>query len=294
MAVIFDIERFSLNDGPGIRTTVFLKGCPLKCPWCHNPESKSFRPQLSYNKDLCILCGKCAQVCQWGVHHFEGQIHIVNHANCTACGKCTQVCCFNAVWIYGKEMTPTEVVDVVIKDKTYYDNSGGGVTVSGGEPLCFSDFTAELFTMLKKQGVHTCVETAGAGKQYDLKKLIPLTDLFLFDFKANKKQYPSLIGIDFQVIYDNLVLLNQSKANVRLRLPMIPFVNDDDERMEEVIELSQMSCIQEIEMMPYHDIGKGKAQLIGVSYPENFTIPQSDIMEKWKQRLAATGKLLST
>ena len=271
---------------------MFLKGCPLKCPWCHNPESKSFKPQLSYNRDVCVSCGKCQQVCRQAVHAFPQGIHTVDFSRCVACGDCIKACSFSALKLYGQEQSVQDVFFIVEKDKAYYAKSGGGVTVSGGEPLYQAAFVEELFRKAKEAGISTCLETSGAGKTDTVERLTAVTDLFLFDIKASRRQYPTLIGIDFSVIYRNLCLLEDKKAAVRLRLPMIPGVNDDEERLDEVLELSRLHCVQGVEILPYHDIGRGKAQQIGAEYPTGYQVPPEAVIRRWQEKLASTGKLV--
>ncbi|KAB2844878.1 MAG: glycyl-radical enzyme activating protein, partial [Melioribacteraceae bacterium] len=177
--LVFDIQRFSLHDGPGIRTTIFLKGCPLDCAWCHNPESKSFKRQLSYNENLCTSCMECSKVCENNVHSFVNGKHIVDFDACELCGKCVDVCPSGALQIIGKEYSADEIISLVLKDKKYFENSNGGVTISGGEPLAQFKFTKNLLVKAKKEGLHTAVETCGFAKEQQYLEILPYVDLFL-------------------------------------------------------------------------------------------------------------------
>ena len=183
-ARIFEVKRFAVHDGDGIRTTVFFKGCPLKCVWCHNPEGISTKSELAYYAHKCIVCGECQNVCPTGAHTIENGKHSFNREKCIICGKCTDVCLSDALILYGKEMTVEELLPVLLKDKDFYDNSGGGVTLSGGECLMQADFCAELLQMLKKEGINTAVDTCGYVPKESIDKVLPYTDTFLYDIKA--------------------------------------------------------------------------------------------------------------
>lgn len=181
---IFDIKRFAVHDGSGIRTTVFLKGCPLKCLWCHNPEGISFRPQLAFYRHKCVGCGECAGVCPTGAQTMSADGHAYDRERCTACGRCEPVCLGRALVLYGKEMTADELMPVLLEDKAFYDNSGGGITLSGGECLCQPDFCAELLRKAKENGLNTAVDTCGFVPRAAIDAVMPYTDMFLYDIKA--------------------------------------------------------------------------------------------------------------
>ena len=272
MGMIFDIQRFSVHDGPGIRTTVFFKGCNLRCVWCHNPESFVPEKQLSYNKFACTQCGECMQACLENVHGIEessgGRTHTVDFDKCTACGKCASVCIQQALKIIGYEASAEEIIQIVLKDKKYYEASGGGLTISGGEPTFQFDFLLDLLESAKKSGIHTCLETNGCLSADKLKALLPLVDLFLVDFKNhNPKEHAKHTGADLQNIYDTLNLLKSNNAPVLLRCPIIPGINDHKQHYNAIKELEQnYKNITGVEMLPFHALGRDKWEQIGLRY----------------------------
>ena len=220
MGRIFNIQRFSVNDGPGIRTTVFLKGCPLNCVWCHNPESKSEKTELFYNYEKCTSCRKCAAVCKNGCHLFEGEKHIFDRKKCTVCGKCADQCLTGALETVGYDRTADEVIAEVLKDKDFYDNSGGGMTLSGGEPLLQFDFTYELLKKAKENKLHTCIETCGFTEFYRLQKIAPLVDIFLYDYKeTDAYRHKEFTGASNETIIKNLKLLDGIGAQIIYAVP---------------------------------------------------------------------------
>ena len=222
-AIIFDIERNSFVDGPGIRTTVFFKGCNLKCAWCHNPESQSFKPQMMFYRDKCTGCGKCKEKCP------------NNLEKCDLCGNCTIYCPAEARRVCGKEYTPDEVLAEVIKDKAFYDNSGGGVTFSGGECMLQIDFLLEILKKCKQNGISTAVDTAGHIPFESFEKILPYTDMFLYDFKIfDSQKHKKYIGVGNELILENLAKLLNMGAKVYIRIPVIEGVNDSIEEMQQI------------------------------------------------------------
>ena len=183
-AKIFEMKRFAVHDGDGIRTTVFFKGCPLRCVWCHNPEGICAKSELAYLAHKCISCGECVSVCPTGAHTLDNGLHAFQREKCIACGKCAELCLGNALTFYGKETTVDELLPLLLKDKDFYNRSGGGVTLSGGECLLYADFCAELLKRLQEQGVNTAVDTCGFVSKTALDKVIPYTNVFLYDIKA--------------------------------------------------------------------------------------------------------------
>lgn len=270
--MILDIYRCSINDGPGIRTTVFLKGCNLRCIWCHNPESHSIKQTLRYLKEKCTYCKRCELVCTKGVHKFilsnENLIHEINRDNCLLCGECENTCLTEALTILGKEMSVEQVLEIVLKDKEYYKASNGGVTISGGEPLIQPDFTHELLKQCKKNNIHTCIETAGNLNKKVIDKIIDVTDLILYDFKAsNPNMQKKYTNGDYNLIINNLKYLNEKKKKVWLRCPIIPTINDTEEHFNKIVEISiKFNNIEQVELIPYHNYGKDKWEQIGYDY----------------------------
>lgn len=291
--MLLGIERFSLNDGPGIRTTVFLKGCPLHCIWCHNPESQRFDKQLSFNQDLCTGCKACVSVCPEGVHSFESGTHQVDYSRCCACGICSENCMADALKIYGCDATPADVLLEVLKDAAYYRHSEGGVTISGGEPLADTGFVLELLKLLRQHEIHACIETSGAGDPAEVAALCAYTDLFLFDIKADHQLYPELTGISRDSVLRVFDELCHNSARIILRLPMVEGVNDTSLHFEEIRQLAAYDNVIGVEILPYHDTGKGKALQIGSPYHVSGTRPNQDAVNRWVDILNRTGKLIN-
>ena len=254
-AKIFEIKRFAVHDGDGIRTTVFFKGCPLKCVWCHNPEGIDFKPQLAYYENKCIGCGECIPVCPSGAHK-PG--HIFERANCIACGKCVDVCLGNALTFYGKEMTVDELLPMLMEDKDFYENSGGGVTLSGGECLMHPEFCEELLKSLKVEGIHTAVDTCGFVSKEALDKAMPYTDIFLYDLKAfDEDVHIKCTGQSNKVILENLKYLDDCGKEIEIRIPYVPYFNHD--QIEKIAEfLKERKNITKVKVLPYHDYAGSK------------------------------------
>lgn len=264
----FDIHRFSLNDGPGIRTTVFLKGCYLKCEWCHNPESQSFKPQLSFNPEKCLHCFECVKACPNNAHKTKDSNHFVDWNLCDLAGKCVEVCPSGALKIIGTNAEVNFIISEVIKDKKYYDKTGGGITISGGEPMAQFEFTKELLIEAKKNGLHTVLDTCGYGEQYHYKEILNYVDLFLFDYKfTDEKLHKEYTGVTNKEILSNLDFLYSKGASITLRCPMIPGINDNDDHLNGIKDIiKQYPLLKSVEIMPYHNMGKDKAGRVGMDY----------------------------
>lgn len=268
--ILFDIERNSFVDGPGIRTTVFFKGCNLKCAWCHNPESQSPKSQMMFYRDKCIGCGKCSEVCP-------------TKENCTLCGKCTIYCPVDARRVCGKEYTADEVLSEIIKDKAFYDNSGGGVTFSGGECMLQVDFLLELLKKCKENGIRTAIDTAGHVPFESFKKVLPFTDLFLYDIKLfDSEKHQKYVGANNDLILENYEKLIKSGANVWVRIPVISGVNDNIEEMKNIKNFfEKVGFPQKVELLPYHAMGENKYMAIGKDY-EAFKVPIKEKVDELK------------
>lgn len=280
---IFQIQRFSLDDGPGIRTTVFLKGCPLRCTWCHNPESFSANLQLRYQKNFCIECANCASVCPNGVHQFLQDGHIVHFDKCATCGKCLAVCPTQALSIVGEKRTPEQVMETVKKDIPYYKESGGGVTFSGGEAAMQQDFLYQLLSLAKAQNIHTCLDTSGYVPFDYLKEIAPMVDLFLYDYKiAGSKGHRHYTGVNNEKILSNLYGLHALGASIVLRCPIIPGINDIPQHFESIQTLAmELPNLKGIEIMPYHNIGAKKWEETGLPYSLS-SLPSATLEDKNK------------
>lgn len=287
-AIVFDIQRSSIHDGPGIRTTVFLKGCPLECLWCHNPEALSSKKQLFHFFDNCIYCGKCELACEHKVHKIENGEHDIAYDLCVQCEKCIRECNSNGLKITGKEMSVDEIMVEVLADKDFYMNSGGGITLSGGEPLLHLSFAINLLKTCKDQGVNTCVETSGFLSSDKFKKILPLIDILLFDYKiTSTKQHKEYTGVANKIILNNLDIAYNAGKDIVLRCPIIPGVNDTEEHFKGIRSIDiKYPKLKGIEILPYHSIGNSKRTSLGAE--ETLTEIQTtsqELVDKWMDQL---------
>lgn len=262
--MIFDISRFCLHDGPGIRTTVFLKGCPLQCAWCHNPEGLSPLPDLFYDVATCISCGRCVKVCKQGCHILEKGKHVYERKSCMSCGACSTVCPTGAIERAGRKATVREVLEVVERDKAYY--SDGGLTLSGGEPFFQPDFALSLLEAAKKAKLNTCVETSGFCSSDVIRDSIPYVDCYLFDCKeTDPSRHLAYTGVSLDPIQRNLCLLGEADCRIILRCPVIPGYNDRTDHMEGIALLvDRLPSVAGVELIPYHPLGVGKHHKLGL------------------------------
>lgn len=261
---IFDIQRFSVHDGPGIRTTVFMKGCPLRCKWCHNPEGLSRLPQLQFFKENCISCGSCGTRQQLYDAH-----------NCPA----------DALKVCGKTVEATQIVEEVLKDKIFYSNNGG-VTFSGGECLLQADFVASVMQEIKKVGLHTAIDTSGCVPWSEIEKTLDYCDLYLYDVKCvNPALHKEYTGVDNILIIENLKKLSKTGKEIWIRIPVIPDFNDDEREMTEIANLiSTLSSVKQVTLMPYHTLGSSKYETLGLTYPYDTTLKiTNNLLEKFKK-----------
>ncbi len=290
---IFNIQRFSIQDGPGIRTNVFFKGCPLRCDWCHNPEGLSPRAELSFLAEKCIQCSACQQVCPQGVHHLDGETHRIARDQCTACGRCTEICPNGALEILGKSWTVDQVVRAVLRDKPFYLD-GGGATLTGGEPLLQSEFATAVAQALAEQSISVCLETSGFAPVSAVESIAPYLDFALFDIKeTDEKRHRQFTGVGMAGIQANLRRLNDLGVKIILRCPIIPGVNDRSSHYEAIAALAcSLKHVQAIHLEPYHPLGIGKTKRVGreMTYQETEFLEAKTLEQPTAFLLKTTGK----
>ncbi len=287
---VFNIQKFCTSDGPGIRTVVFLKGCPLHCAWCHNAESQRIVHELMYHSDKCTLCARCANACPNGVHAIENGVHTLAREKCTACGKCVEVCLNDALEIKGSRMTVDEVIADVMKDKIFYDNSGGGITLSGGEPTAQLDFAIAILKAAKENGLHTAIETCGFTSEENMRAIAKYVDLFLYDIKhTDSEAHERYTGVKNERILENLRVIDAMGKKIVIRAPIIPGVNDTDEHFAALAALADsLANLDRIDLEPYHDLGNGKYDQLGKSTDKHaFRVPEKAEVDAWRDKIAA-------
>lgn len=266
-ALVSNIQKFSLDDGPGIRTTVFFKGCNLSCAWCHNPECISRFPTLQFTADACIVCQHCQVLCPHGVHFFKGKEHLLQRRLCEACGACCQGCLSDALILNGKHYTHEQLLSVIMQDLDYYRETGGGVTCSGGEPMLQADFVAELLASCKEEDISTAVDTAGNVPFSEYEKVLPWTDVFLYDIKAfSPGIHKKYTGYENSRILTNIRLLKEHRATIYVRIPIIPGINDSIPEQTHIADFLNQIQPDKIELLPYHSYGTGKYSAFGMPY----------------------------
>ncbi len=256
---IFDIDRFASHDGPGIRTTIFLKGCPLSCLWCHSPESQTPGPELLYRTDRCTSCWLCLEACPRGaLSRGEGSVTL-DRSLCDGCGECCEVCYPGALEIAGKKMSVDEIVDRVSRDAAFFKNSGGGVTLSGGEPLSQPEFSFQLLSGFKDRGIHTAVETTGFCTWEILSRVSGVTDLFLYDMKFfDDGLHRRYTGVSNKRILENLERLCAARDGVLVRVPCIPGINDSEEQIRDLADAVAAAGVSAIALLPYNSSAPAK------------------------------------
>jgi len=292
LGYIFDIQRCSINDGPGIRTTVFFKGCPLRCIWCDNPESQEQLPQLLYFESLCTRCGRCVEVCPSGATRISlnGSIEI-DRGLCQACGRCVEACLNEARVISGRTMMVEEVVEIVRKDELFYRNSGGGVTASGGEPTYQPDFLKELFRQCQSCGIHTTLDTCGYVRWEVMAEILDYVDLVYYDLKhMDAERHKELTGVDNELILDNARRISQSGKPIVIRIPLIPGCNDSEANIKAIAEFVTGIKVVRVDIVPFHQLGSKKYERLGLIYKLGEAKPyQEDEIQVFKDTLQSYG-----
>ncbi|ACZ19668.1 glycyl-radical enzyme activating protein family [Thermanaerovibrio acidaminovorans DSM 6589] len=265
--LVFDVKRYSIHDGPGIRTTFHLKGCPLRCRWCHNPEGLDFEPSVWHFPERCVGCGRCALACPAGAISYGEHLRL-DRSRCVRCGMCAQACPADAMRLLGWAMTPRELLAQALKDEIFYDQSGGGVTLSGGEPLSQGEFLLESLELLKSCGIHTAVDTSGYAPVDLVLRVSHLSDLILYDLKhMDDRAHRLHTGVSNVPILENLKALAEEGANVWVRFPMIPAVNDSPGNLSAMGEFLASIGIRRLSVLPYHSAGLVKGRRLGEDLP---------------------------
>ncbi len=274
-ARIFNIQKYNMYDGPGVRTIVFFKGCPLRCLWCSNPEGQKRQPQVLCKHNLCVHCGTCVPVCPVGIHRLDprtGMHEIVPGIECIGCGKCAAACTAGALSVVGESRTISELMDIIEEDRPFYEMSGGGVTLGGGEVLAQPEAAANLLMVCKQRGINTAIETCGYARPEALLKVAEFTDLFLFDVKhMDSDRHHALTGVRNESILSNLKLLLDNRFNVKIRMPLLKDINDSDEEILALVEFvrpyQDYRNFKGVDLLPYHKMGVGKYAQLGWEYP---------------------------
>ena len=265
--LVFNIAHFSVQDGPGIRTTVFLKGCPLNCWWCHNPESQSCCPEVIYFRERCRRCGECIAACPHHALAMEGGEVQINETLCQRCGTCADACLTDARELAGRWKTVADVLADVERDRIFYEESGGGMTLSGGEPLQQPEFTLALLEACKARGIHTALDTCGLAPAPSFQRIAKHVDLFLFDLKIiDGDRHRELTGAANAVILENLEWLAKTKSEVVIRLPVVPGYTDDEANLSAICAVARSSAVRRIDLLPYHRIAMDKYQRLKMDY----------------------------
>ena len=279
---IFDIMRYSLHDGPGIRTTIFFSGCSCSCSWCHNPESQPMKGRLEYYPSRCIACAACNKACGNNAISLTPTGIEIDYSSCSACGKCIHTCYAEALVLKGRQYTVTEVMRQILADRSYYEESGGGVTLSGGEPLLQQEFALELLCACKEEGLHTVLQTAGNYSFDLLLPLLPYLDMVMYDLKAISPDiYSAHIHGDREQMLANLVQLDSiTSGNLIVRTPCIGSVNDNQTEMEKILSfLQSMKNLHYFQLIPYHSLAKVKYLALGLGFEDTFYAPKAEVIE---------------
>ena len=287
-ATILDVKRFEMHDGDGMRTTLFLKGCPLRCKWCHNPESFTATPQLAFYAGKCVNCGSCSLVCERGAHKTAEAKHVFLPDKCVGCGKCVAVCPQNALKLFGMRMDAKEAAAKLLEDRDFYAATGGGVTVSGGEPLMQADFCAELFSILKAENINCALDTSLFANRSEIDKVLPYTDTFLVDIKAvDEKTHERCTGRSNALILSNLRYVDSAGKNIEIRIPYVPGYNEST-ATDAIDILLSLGHLKGVRILPYHDFASAKYAALGMKF-ERIALPSKEEILKTERILEERG-----
>ena len=275
--IVFDIQRFCIEDGPGIRTSVFLKGCQLRCPWCSNPESFSAKPQLAYFRSQCKLCGACERACEARAVTLGTQQVNIDRAKCSACGRCVVECPNGAMKIIGKIVNCEDVMEEALRDRLFYEESGGGITLTGGEPTLQAAFSEAILMAAHRQGLHTAVETNGSSVTTSIERLARHTDLFLFDLKIiDKAKSRAYNCADSALVLQNLECIKSFGCRIVIRFPFVPGYTNDSDNIARILEISaKLGPGTQVQVLPFHQYGKHKYDAMGYDYALSSRLPIS-------------------
>lgn len=290
--LLFDLRRYSIHDGPGIRTTVFFKGCPLRCAWCHNPEGQAGCKELMLRPKRCIDCGECGKVCPHGALQRAAGQWTVDRALCDACGRCAEVCYAEALQIVGREYSPVEVMAAIERDRAFFDQSGGGVTFTGGEPLAQFEFLLTLLQACKRAGLHTALDTCGYADWEQFQRLLPWVDLVLYDLKyMDDTGHRQITGVSNQRILSNLQKLCAAGKPVWLRMPLIPGINDDPANLDATAAFAAaLPGRPPLYLLPFHNSAEAKYAGLGLAYElPGIVAPTQAQMQAAAERFTRAG-----
>lgn len=292
-AIIFNIQKYNMYDGPGLRTIIFFQGCPLRCKWCANPEGLEKKFKLMFKEILCSSCGECVKACPKKIHEIDSgtRKHKINRKiECIGCGKCEAVCCERAISIIGEGKTISELLEIIESDRIFYESSGGGVTLGGGEVLMQPEAALNLLMGCKHLGINTAIETSGFAEEETILKIAEFTDLFLFDIKhINSEKHFEWTGVRNEKILKNICKLLENKSNVQIRMPLLKGVNDQKEDIEKIIELlkpfKNYKNFKGVDLLPYHKMGIQKYEQLGMEYlikdDPSLSDEELNVIETW-------------
>ena len=274
--LIFNIQPFSIHDGPGIRTTLFTKGCPLRCQWCSNPDGWNAFAEIMTRDSKCVRCGRCAKACPVKAITVDEDWRKIDWARCSLCLECARVCPNGAIIISGKSMSVDEVVQELARDRLFYENSGGGVTISGGEPLMQAEFVAQAFEACKEKGIHTALDTTGLAPWETMESVLEHVDLVLYDLKhMDPEIHKRRTGVSNELILSNLQK-TAHKIRTWVRIPVIPGFNDSDLDIQQIVDFSATLPVEKVSLLPYHGWAHAKYEALGIEYPMKGSQPPSD------------------